>query len=157
MQNAVDGEQRVHTYDDAITMLSERLGRDTLLSVATMDGDRPSVRIVDGYYEDGSFYSVTYALSNKMRQIAVNPEVAVCGEVLAGHGVGENLGHPHDERNVALMVTLRDAFSQWYDNGHTDESDPHTCILRVRLTDAVVNADETRYQVDFVNRTVSAI
>ena len=64
----------------AEAILAERFGHDTLLSLATMDGEIPFVRIVNSYYENGAFYTVTYALSNKMRQIEKNPTVDVCGE-----------------------------------------------------------------------------
>lgn len=35
---------------------------------------RPAVRDIDAYYEDGVFYGVTYALSNKMKEISANSE-----------------------------------------------------------------------------------
>ena len=133
----------------ALSILNERFGHDTLLSVATMDGNRPAVRIVDSFYEDGVFYTVTYALSNKMSQIKSNPQVAVCGEWFTAHGIGENIGHPRDERNIDIMDKLRVVFAEWYDNGHTDESDPNTCILRVRLTDGVLFSNGTKYEIDF--------
>lgn len=133
----------------ALAIMAERFGKDSLIAVATMDGNRPSVRTVDGYYEDGSFYAVTYALSGKMRQIAANPAVGVCGEWFTGHGAGENIGHPRDEKNVALMDRLRAAFAAWYDNGHTNEDDPNTCILRIRLTDGVLMNQGARYDIDF--------
>ena len=38
----------------AEAILEERFGHDTLLSLATMDGGRPAVRIVDALYEKGS-------------------------------------------------------------------------------------------------------
>ena len=142
----------MNRYDEAQQILTERFGRDTLLSVATLDGGHPAVRIVDAYYEDGAFYSVTYALSGKMKQIAAHPEVAVCGEWFTARGIGENVGHPHDEANAALMAKLRAAFAAWYDNGHTNESDPNTCILRVRLTEGVLMNQGTRYEVDFVGK-----
>ncbi|MDR1329768.1 MAG: pyridoxamine 5'-phosphate oxidase family protein [Oscillospiraceae bacterium] len=132
-------------------LMAERFGHDTLLSLATTDSDRPSVRIVNSYYENGSFYTVTYALSNKMEQIEKNPEVAVCGEWFTAHGVGENLGHVLAPENAEMMATLRAAFAEWYGNGHTDENDPHTCLLRVRLTDGVLYSNGTRYDVDFAD------
>ena len=58
----------------ALSFMTERFGQDTLLSLATMDGNRPSVRIVNSYYEDGAFYTVTYALSNKIKQIKKIPK-----------------------------------------------------------------------------------
>lgn len=133
----------------ALAILAERFGHDTLLSLATMDCNRPTVRIVNSYYEDGAFYTVTYALSNKMKHIGKNPEIAICGEWFTAHGIGENLGWVRDERNAEIMSKLRTAFAQWYDNGHTNESDPNTCLLRVRLTDGVLFHNGTKYEIDF--------
>lgn len=133
----------------ALLIMDERFGHDALISVATIDGKRPSVRTVNSYYEDGSFYAVTYALSNKMKQIQSNPEVAICGEWFTAHGTGENLGYVRDEKNAEIMSKLRAVFAQWYDNGHTDENDPNTCILRIRLTDGVLFSNGTRYDIDF--------
>lgn len=146
-------ETQMNRWNEAIGVLSGRFGRDSLISLATMESNRPCVRIVDGYYEQGAFYVVTHALSNKMRQVAENPEVAVCGEWFSAHGVGENIGHPRDERNAAVMAKLREAFAAWYDNGHTDESDPNTCILRIRLTDGILLNHGTKYELDFIHLT----
>jgi general stress protein 26 len=129
--------------------MTERFGHDTLLSVATMDGDRPSVRIVDAYYENGAFYVVTYALSGKMKQIKQNPAVGVCGEWFTAHGIGENLGHVLTPQNAEMMAKLRAAFAEWYDNGHTNESDPNTILLRIRLTDSVLWHEGERFEIAF--------
>ena len=134
---------------ESLTLMDERFGHDTLLSVATIDGSRPAVRIVNSYYEDGAFYTVTYALSNKMKQIDNNPEVAICGEWFTAHGVGENLGWVRDEKNAEMMSKLRTAFAEWYDNGHTNENDPSTCLLRICLTDGILFHNSTRYEIDF--------
>lgn len=140
-------------YDKVATMMTE-LGRNCLISVATLDGDRPSVRVVCGYYEDGDFYVVTYTLSNKMQQIAASPIVGVCGEWFSGHGVGENLGYVLDEKNAEIMARVREVFADWYTEGDVDESDPNTCLLRIRMTDGVLNTEKGRVVVDFANRTV---
>jgi len=145
----------MNNYDEAIQVMTERFGKDSLISVATIENNRPFVRTVDGYYEDGAFYAVTYALSNKMRQIKSNPEVAVCGEWFTGHGTGENLGHVRDERNAAIMAKLREAFAAWYGNGHVNEDDPNTCILRIHLTNGVLFNNGTKYKIDLVNLTAS--
>lgn len=47
-------------------IMEERFGCDTLLALATVEDGRPYVRTVDSFYEDGSFYIITYALSKKM-------------------------------------------------------------------------------------------
>lgn len=130
-------------------IMKERFGCDTLLSLATVEEGIPSVRIVNSYYEDGAFYVVTYAQSNKMKQIAKNPAVAVCGEWFTGHGTGENLGHVKAEENEEIMSKIRVVFDEWYGNGHTNEDDPNTCLLRIRLTDGVLFHHGTRYDIDF--------
>ena len=135
----------------AMSILDERFGHDMLISLATIDGNRPSVRTVSGFHEDGAFYTVTHALSNKMKQIEINPAVAVCGEWFSAHGIGENLGYVRDEKNKQIMSKLRIVFAEWYDNGHVDETDPNTCLLRVRLTDGVLFSNGTKYEFDFTS------
>jgi general stress protein 26 len=131
------------------TIMQERFGHDTLLSVATAIDNIPFVRIVNSYYEDGAFYTVTYALSNKMKQIEKNPAVAVCGEWFTAHGAGENLGWIRDEKNTEIAAKLRAAFASWYDNGHTNEADPNTCILRICLTNGVLADNGIWSEIDF--------
>ena len=142
----------MNNYAEAARVMAERFGHDTLLSLATLDAKRPSVRIVNSYYEDGAFYVVTYGCSNKMKQLGKNPEAAVCAEWFTANGTGENIGHPRDAGNAALMAKLRAAFAEWYDNGHIDEADPHTCILRVRLTEGVLFHHGTKYEIDFTKQ-----
>lgn len=130
-------------------ILTERFGKDSLIALATVEEGVPHVRTVDAVYIDGAFYVVTYALSGKMRQIAQNPVVAVSGEWFTGHGIGENLGHVLLPENEAIMKTLRTAFADWYDNGHTNEADPNTCLLKIRQTDGVLFHEGVRYDIDF--------
>ena len=130
-------------------IIQERFGKDSLIALATVDGDIPAVRTVNTVYIDGAFYVVTYALSGKMKQIAKNPTVAICGDWFTAHGVGENLGHVLLEENQNIMEKLRTAFSAWYNNGHTNEADPNTCLLKIRLTDGVLFSHGARYDIEF--------
>ena len=135
--------------DVGLLLMNERFGHDCLISLATVDGAVPAVRTVNSYYEDGSFYVVTYALSNKMQQIQKNPAVAICGDWFTTQGVGENLGWVRAESNQAIMEKLRTAFASWYGNGHTNEDDPNTVLLRIRLTKGVLLSHGKRYDIDF--------
>ena len=139
----------MNRYDEANALLTERFGRDSIISIATADGYRPYVRNVNAYYENGTFYVITHALSNKMNQIKSNSEVAVCGEWFNGHGIGENLGHICSEDNIAMQKKLREVFFSWYGNGHVDENDPNTCLLCVRLTDGILFSNGKKYNIDF--------
>ena len=130
-------------------ILTDRFGKDSLLALATVEDGIPHVRTVDAVYIDGAFYVVTYALSGKCKQIAKNPTVAISGEWFTAHGIGENLGHVLLWENRAVMDILRKAFAAWYNNGHTNEADPNTCLLKITLTDGVLFADGIRYAIEF--------
>ena len=131
------------------SILTERFGKDSLIALATVSDGIPHVRTVDAVYIDGALYVVTYSLSGKMQQIAKNPTVAISGDWFTAHGIGENLGHVLLPENQAVMEVLRSAFAAWYSNGHTNETDPNTCLLKIRLTDGVLFSNGTRYDVVF--------
>lgn len=131
------------------TILSERFSRDSIIALATVENGTPQVRNVDAFYRDGSFYVITYALSNKMKQISQNPDVAIAGEWFTAHGKGINLGYFGKEENRAIATQLREAFKAWIDNGHNNFQDENTCILRIQLTDGILFANETRYEIEF--------
>ncbi len=156
----------MNKYAEAMNVLKSKLGnKDGLICLSTIaldDGingyNRPDARIVDAYYKDGEFYIVTYATSNKILQIEKNPKVAVCiiVENFTAEGIGENLGWVCDEKNVEIMATLREVFSDWYNEANNDE-DPNTCLLRIRLTKGLWNDahKRIRQEIDFVNKVVN--
>lgn len=130
---------------EAERILVERFGKDTVMALATVENGLPSVRYVNAYYEDGAFYTITWALSNKMRQIADNPVVALAGEWFNAHGRGVDLGWFGRPENAGIASKLRIAFAEWIDNAHNDFTDENTVILRVELTDGVLLSHGTRY------------
>ena len=132
---------------DFDNILKERFGKDSLISIATVDScGTPWVRIVDAIYIDGAFYTITHNLTNKMKHINTNPVVAICGEWFSGHGKAESLGYIRNEENKDLAYKLRVAFASWYDNGHTNENDINTIILKITVTDGIIYKDVKRYE-----------
>lgn len=134
---------------EALREMDMRFGCDNLISIATCVDNMPYVRAVNAYYENGAFYVITYAKSNKMQQLAINPNIAICGEWFTAHGIAENMGYILSEKNADMTDKLKTVFAEWYDNGHIDESDPNTIILRIRLTHGVLFSHGTRYELDF--------
>lgn len=134
---------------EAEKILLERFGRDSVIALATVDGSKPCVRNVNAYYENGAFYILTYALSNKMKQLEKNPAAAIAGEWFTANGRGRNLGYFGNAENKAIADKMKTVFSSWIDNGHNDFDDPNTCILRVELTDGLLFSHGTRYEIDF--------
>lgn len=93
-------------------IMNERFGHDTLIALATINGKFPSVRAVNAYYDDGAFYIITYALSNKIKQIEINPNVGICGDWFTAHGKGISLGWFCKEENKRIAEKLKQAFSE---------------------------------------------
>ena len=137
-------------YDNAFNIMNEWFGKDSLIAVATTDGERLHNRIVDALFIDGAFYTITYALSNKVKQIESNSEVAVCAvDWFSGHGAARNLGWVLNPENAEIRTKLRDAF-EWYDHAN-NEQDQNCCFLEIRLIDGMLIKDHhaIRYQIDF--------
>ena len=135
--------------EEAKKLMNERFNHDTLISLATADKNIPHVRTVNGYYEDGAFYVITYAKSNKMNQIENNPNVAISGDWFTAHGKGINLGWFCKKENKSIAEKLNKAFEAWIDNGHNNFDDENTCILCIQLTDGVLFSHGTRYDIIF--------
>lgn len=139
----------VKLNEETQNLMRERFGKDSLIALATTEDGIPYVRTVNSYYEDGAFYIITHGLSNKMKQIEKNQNAAIAGEWFTGHGIGENLGYIRKNENAELAKKLRAAFASWYGNGHTNEDDPNTCILRIRLKNGILFYYGTRYDIEF--------
>ncbi len=134
---------------EAEKIMKERFGKDNIIALATVKGEKPYVRNVNGFYEDGAFYVITNARSNKMKQIEKNPQVAISGEWFTAHGEGVNLGWFHKDENKNLAEKLEKAFFEWIDNGHNNFDDENTCILCIRLTEGILFSHGKRYDIDF--------
>ena len=131
---------------DVEKIMIERFGKDTVIALATAEQEVPYVRNVNAYYEDGSFYIITYALTNKIKQIEENPNVAIAGGWFTAHGKGKNLGYFGKEENRIIAEKLKVVFAEWIDNGHNNFDDENTIILCVELTDGLLLSHGTRYE-----------
>ena len=131
---------------EAEKIMTERFGKDTVIALATEENGIPYVRYVNAYYENGAFYIITHALSGKMKQMQKNPNAAIAGEWFTAHGKGVNLGDFGREENRSIADKLKEAFSEWIDNGHNDFSDENTVILCIELTDGLLLSHGTRYE-----------
>lgn len=153
-------------FEEGYKLLEEKFGnnRDNLIAVATIAREpgangspRPVVRTIDAFYEDGTFYAVTYARSNKIKQIEENNEVSIAAnpEMFTANGIGENLGWVLDPKNAEIRAKLRTAFAAWYDMAN-NEQDKGCCIMAVHLTRGTLNINhwEKLYFMDFTNKTI---
>ena len=155
-------------YTKGMTILDEKFGnsKDNVLGLATIATEpnengkpRPIVRDVDALYEDGAFYVVTSTNSTKMQQITQNNEVAIAVNFawFTASGTGENLGWVKKPENAELRTKLRKAFEAWYEMANGDEEDESVCILKISLTNGIININhhETLIYMDFINKTAN--
>ena len=89
---------------EAEKIMIERFGKDCIIALATTENSKPYVRSVNSFYESGSFYILTYGLSNKMKQIAKNPNVAISGYWFTANGKGINLGYFGKKENTSCLI-----------------------------------------------------
>lgn len=152
-------------YEEGMNILRERFGngKDNVITLATISKEfgengkvKPAVRDVDAYYEDGVFYVVTYAASNKMQQVDENSNVSISVpfEDFSASATAKNLGWVKKEENVELRSKLREVFKDWYDFANNEE-DPNCCYLAIYLNQGVlrINHGEVFYHFDFDHKT----
>ena len=132
---------------EAEKIMEERFGGDTVVALSTADNNVPYVRLVNAHYECGAFYVITYALSEKMKQLEHNPVAAIAAEWFTAHGNAVNLGWFGKKENHAIAEKLKSAFSEWINNGHNDFDDPNTIILCIKLTDGTLLSHGKRYDL----------
>lgn len=132
--------------EEAEKIMIERFGKDTVIALATVENGVPYVRYVNAYYDNGAFYIITHALSDKMKHMENNPVIGIAGEWFTAHGRGIDLGYFGKEENHEIAKKLKKVFFEWIDNGHIDLDDENTVILCVGLTDGLLLSHGTRYE-----------
>jgi|LGOV01.1.fsa_nt_gb uncharacterized pyridoxamine 5'-phosphate oxidase family protein len=142
-------------FDKFLKKIIRQFGKDRNMALATSLEDVPSVRIIDTYYLDSSFYIATHESSEKVQQIMKNKYVSLCTNLHEFQGEAINIGHPLDEENKEIREVLIEAFSNWY-FAHNDESDPKMCLIQVKLNTAFTYFNKIGYNVDFRTKDVTS-
>lgn len=154
-------------YEEGMKILNDRFGngKDNVISLATIAMEnganqkvKPAVRDVDAYYEDGVFYVVTYAKSNKMLQIEENSNVSISvpfADFFAS-ATAKNLGWVMEEENKELRAKLKEVFKDWYDFANNEE-DKNCCYLAIYLNAGTlrINHGEAFYHFNFLQKTAN--
>jgi hypothetical protein len=141
-------------FEEALRSMEKLYGQDVPMSLATEDGDKPNVRVIDVYFRDGAFYATSHLGSNKMKEIAKNPYVALNHQLFVARGRAECIGHPNDPGNAALRAVLMEVFSKFYTR-HVNEDDPGTCFLKIEPDWALVFDGGFKYIADFTEKRAS--
>lgn len=141
-------------YENAIKAMRELFERDYQFALATSDNNVPSVRFVDTYFDGNSFYVVTYAKSQKVKEILKNPSVALCGrKAFVFYGKANKIGHPLLPENKLIREKLIVAFEPWYFK-HNNENDENMCYIKIEPSNGFFHKDGTGYKINFDDTTV---
>lgn len=135
--------------DEAKAIMLERFGNDCIISLSTAVDNIPYVRNVNSFYKDGAFYVLTYGKSNKMKQININPNVAVAGFWFQALGTGVNLGYFGKPENREIASIMNEKFAEWINNGHNNFDDENTCILKIELNRGILLSNGRRFDISF--------
>ncbi|WMM23974.1 pyridoxamine 5'-phosphate oxidase family protein [Tissierella sp. MB52-C2] len=138
----------MNACEKAMEVMNELFAKDYQFSMATVKDNVPSVRVVDTFYEDGSFYVVTYSKTQKVRELKNNSLVALCNEFYRFSGNGYNTGHPLLTENKEIREKLIKVFEPWY-FAHNNENDEDMCYVRIELNEGFFYKDGVGYKVNF--------
>lgn len=141
----------METYEKSLKVLEELFARDYTFVLATVKENVPSQRVIDTYYEDGCFWIVTYAKSNKVAELEQNPNVSLCNTFHAFTGKAYNVGHPLKKENAQIREKLIKVFEPWY-FAHNNENDENMCYVKVNIEAGFFHKDGVGYKVDFTKK-----
>jgi len=132
-------------------IMKDLFAKDYQFAMATVNVDNPSVRFVDTFYDEGCFYVVTYAKSQKVQDIEKNKKISLCNKLYRFNGEAYNIGHPLIEKNKEIRSKLIEAFKPWYFS-HNNENDDNMCYLKIELKEGFIHKDRIGYKVDFKSK-----
>ena len=136
-------------------ILKERYDHDTILLLVTAKDNIPSVRSVDSFYYEGSFWIVTDLSCNYVKEIQSNKHVMIsdgghnrfwCNAVVTGH--------PLQEDNLEIRDVYKKVFSNWYEEVNNEQSDS-LCYIKVTPYRGYIHKDKKGYRFNLNEDTVS--
>jgi uncharacterized pyridoxamine 5'-phosphate oxidase family protein len=134
-------------------ILEEKYCNDTILLIATAKDSVPSVRSVDSFYHDGSFWIVTDTRANYVKEILNNKKVMISD---AGHNRfwcdAMVTGHPLDDKNKSIREVFLTVFKNWYKEVNNEELSS-VCYIKATPYKGYVHKDKTGYSFNLNDDT----
>ncbi|MFP4286927.1 MAG: hypothetical protein ACLFRI_04440 [Candidatus Izemoplasmataceae bacterium] len=143
-------------YKDSgvINILEEKYSNDTILLIATAKDNVPSVRSVDSFYYEGSFWIVTDTRCNYVNEIQSNDYVMISD---GGHNrfwcKAYVVGHPLEQKNQSIREVFLKVFKNWYKEVN-NEKNLSVCFIKVIPYKGYIHKDKIGYTFDINNDTV---
>ncbi|XMB86748.1 pyridoxamine 5'-phosphate oxidase family protein [Mycoplasmatota bacterium WC44] len=136
-------------------ILKEKYSNDTILLIATAKDNVPTVRSVDSFYYDGSFWIVTDLNCNYVKEIQSNQHVMISD---GGHNRfwcnAKVTGHPLDESNKSIREVFIKVFHHWYKEVNNEELNS-VCYVKATPYKGYIHKDKLGYLFNISEDTVS--
>lgn len=133
---------------NVVNLLQEKYSQDTILLLVTAKDNVPSVRSVDSFYYDGSFYVVTDSRCNYVQELMSNKYAMISD---GGHNrfwcEAINAGHPLAEQNKDIREVYLKMFENWYKEVNNEDLET-TCYIKVTPYKGYIHKDKIGYRFD---------
>lgn len=132
--------------------LKDRYQHDTIMLIATAHDNVPSVRSIDTFYFEDSFYIVSDLSSTYVKELSNNQEVMIsdgahnrfsCKAIV--------LGHPLEENNKQIRDIFLRMFS-WYEEVNNEELES-VCLIKVTPYKGYFHKEKQGYAFDLRSDT----
>ncbi len=142
------------TVSNVIDIFKERYNKDTVLLIATAKDNVPTVRCVDSFYYDDSFWIVTDLSCNYVKEIQSNEHVMIsdgghnrfwCKAIVAGH--------PLDEHNKSIRDVYLKVFHNWYKEVNNEDIQS-VCYIRATPYKGYIHKDKLGYSFNMDDDSV---
>jgi general stress protein 26 len=128
-----------------IDIIKDKYQQDTILLIATAKDNVPSVRSVDTFYHDGSFWVVTDLRCNYVNEIISNENVMISD---GGHNrfwsKASVVGHPLEEKNKSIRDVYMKVFHHWYEEVNNESLDS-VCYIKITPYKGYIHKDKIGY------------
>ena len=136
-------------------IIKEKYSEDNILLIATARDNVPSLRSVDSFYYEGSFWIVTDLRCNYVKEIQNNENVMISD---GGHNrfwcKASVVGHPLEAHNLAIRDVFMKVFHNWYEEVNNEKLDS-VCYIKVTPYKGYIHKDKKGYTFDLLENTVS--
>lgn len=137
-------------WERAIEVIRECFGQRFVYTLATATKQGVNARSVYSFMHNDKMYVVSHSDTNKVREIADNPNVVMVYDKQKLYGTAKNIGHPLQPNNTELYNVIRRELGDSY-NMLFNDNQPTLCVLEITPTRAVGYTQIHKYDVDFVN------
>ncbi len=128
-----------------LDIIQEKFQNDSIVLVVTAKDNVPTVRSVDSFYYQGSFWIVTDLNCNYVKEIQSNPYVMISD---GGHNrfwcKAYVTGHPLDVVNKDIREVFLKVFHHWYKEVNNEDIQS-VCYIKVTPYKGYVHKDKMGY------------